>query len=126
MPSLWSVHDEIYYARQRYTLGAVQAKLRGVGFQAGVFSYVNALLLPFVAASRLVTRWLPSAEVDVQPLPRWLNQLLLGVRSLEAAWLRRGHTFPLGSSLVCFTQKPPANPVVLSLAAEEYLYEQAA
>jgi SAM-dependent methyltransferase len=124
LPSLWSVHDEIYYARQRYILEAVRAKLSGVGFQAGVFSYANALFLPFVAATRLVTRWLPSAEVDVQPLPRWLNQLLLGVHSLEAAWLRRGHTFPLGSSLICFTQKPPAIPVVLKLAAKESRYEQ--
>ncbi|GIK36689.1 MAG: type 11 methyltransferase [Chloroflexota bacterium] len=124
LPSLWSLHDEIYYARQRYTLGAVQAKLRGVGFQGGVFSYINALLLPFVAATRLVARWFPSTEMDVQPPPRWLNQLLLGVRSLEAAWLGRGHIFPLGSSLVCFTQKPPAVPVVLKLAAKEILYEQ--
>ena len=108
LPSLWSVHDEIYYARQRYTLATVQAKLTEVGFEAGVFSYANALLLPIVVATRTLTRWLPTTEdVDVQPLPVWLNRLLIGVRGLETAWLRRGHTFPLGSSLICFTQKPP-------------------
>jgi hypothetical protein len=107
LPGLWSVHDEIYYARQRYTLEAVQTKLSRVGFKAGVFSYTNALLLPVVAATRIFIRWLPSTgDMDVQPLPDWLNRLLIGVRGLEAAWLRRGHTFPLGSSLICLTQKP--------------------
>jgi SAM-dependent methyltransferase len=107
LPGLWSVHDEIYYARQRYTLEAVQTKLSRVGFKAGVFSYTNALLLPVVAATRIFIRWLPSTgDMDVQPLPDWLNRLLIGVRGLEAAWLRRGHTFPLGSRLICLTQKP--------------------
>jgi SAM-dependent methyltransferase len=109
LPSLWSVHDEIYYARQRYTLEVVRTKVAEVGFEGGVFSYTNALLLPIVAATRTLLRWLPSTgDVDVQPLPIWLNRLLVGVRSLEAAWLRWGHTFPLGSSLICFTQKPPS------------------
>lgn len=109
LPSLWSVHDEIYYARQRYTLTAVRTKLTEAGFGGGVFSYANTLLLPLVAATRIVTRWFPGAEddVDVQPLPDWLNQLLVGVRSLETFWLCRGHTLPLGSSLICFTRKPP-------------------
>lgn len=107
LPGLWSTHDEIYYARQRYKLGAVQSMLNNAGFQTGVFSYTNALLLPIVAATRTVLRWLPSGgDVDVQPIPDWLNRLLIGVRGLEAAWLHRGHTFPLGSSLVCLTQKP--------------------
>jgi SAM-dependent methyltransferase len=109
LPGLWSIHDEIYYARQRYTLGAMRARLMGVGFSAGVFSYSNTLLMPMVAAIRATTRWLPSGEdVDVQPLPGWLNRFLIGVRSLEAAWLSRGHTLPLGSSLICLTQKPLA------------------
>jgi SAM-dependent methyltransferase len=107
LPSLWSAHDEIYYARQRYTLAIVREKLNQVGFRAGFFSYTNALLLPFVAATRTMTRWLPSTgDVDLQPLPGWLNKLLTGVRGLEAAWLGRGGTFPLGSSLICLTQKP--------------------
>ncbi|MCK6625611.1 MAG: class I SAM-dependent methyltransferase [Anaerolineae bacterium] len=109
LPSLWSIHDEIYYARQRYTLPAVQTKLIEVGFETGVFSYANSLLLPFVIAIRTLLRWLPVTEdVDVQSLPHWLNRLLMGVRSLEAFWLRQGHTLPLGSSLICFTQKPQA------------------
>ena len=121
LPSLWSSHDEIYYARQRYTLDAVRAKLLEVGFGAGVFSYNNTLLLPLMAAIRTVARWLPLAgDADVQPIPEWLNRLLMGVRSLEAAWLSRGHTLPVGSSLICFTQKPLAVQPTL-LQAKEFL-----
>lgn len=122
LPGLWSVHDEIYYARQRYTLEVVRAKLAEVGFSRGVFSYANSLLLPLVAITRTVTRWLPLARhADIQPLPAWLNQVLIGVRNLEAVWLGWGHTFPLGSSIICFTQKPPTTSITLSPTAEEFL-----
>lgn len=125
LPSLWSVHDEIYYARQRYTLESVQAQLVEVGFRGGIFSYANSLLLPFVVVTRMVTRWFPSAgDVDIQAVPAWLNHLLLGIRSLEALWLRRGHTFPLGSSLICLTRKPLADSITLSPVVQESLYSQ--
>ncbi len=108
MPSLWSTHDEIYYARQRYTLPVIRAKLTEIGFASGFFSYANTFLLPFVALVRLLNRWLPATnDVDVQPLPAWFNRALIGIRSLEAFWLSRDHTLPLGSSLICFTRKPP-------------------
>lgn len=108
LPSLWSVHDEIYYARQRYTLTAIRTKLTKIGFEAGIFSYTNTLLLPLVVAIRILIHWFPSAErVAIRPLPGWLNRLLIEVRSLEVVWLRRGHALSLGSSLIGFTQKPP-------------------
>ncbi len=106
LPSLWSTHDEIYYARQRYTLPVIKDKLTQIGFAGGVFSYTNTLLLPLFVAERLLARWFHIAADDVQALPGWLNTLLLGLRSLETAWLGRGRGLPLGSSLVCLTQKP--------------------
>jgi SAM-dependent methyltransferase len=119
MPGLWSTHDEIYYARQRYTLEAVQAKLTGIGFQGGAFSYINALLLPVVVVTRLLERLVHTTEDDLRPLPNWLNSLLLGVRNLEIIWLCRGGRFPLGSSLVCLTQKPFKTPMARSPLAEK-------
>lgn len=106
LPSLWSTHDEIYYARQRYTLQVIKDKLGQVGFAGGLFSYTNTLLLPIFVVERLVARWFHISSDDVQALPGWLNTLLLGVRNLETAWLRRGKRLPLGSSLICLTQKP--------------------
>ncbi len=108
LPMLWSSHDEIYYARQRYTLRALQEKLTHVGFEQVVCSYANLLLLPLFLFVRLTMDWLPLADnIDRQgTFPAWLNWLLTQVRRAEALWLRRGGTFPIGSSLICLSQKP--------------------
>lgn len=107
LPSLWSGHDEIYYARQRYRLPDLRGKLVGTGFQLCFCSYTNMLLLPVMTLVRLVSRRLPAAsQVDLQPLPGWLNQGLIGIRNLETGWLRRRGKFPIGSSLICLVQKP--------------------
>jgi SAM-dependent methyltransferase len=108
LPGLWSVHDEIYCARQRYALNDVRQKLAKAGFELYLCSYTNTLLLPIITVVRLASRWLPSAsqQLDRRPLPIWLNRWLIGIQNLEAMWLRRGGTLPVGSSLVCLTQKP--------------------
>jgi len=112
LPVLWSRHDEIYYARQRYTLGDMRHKLCEAGFKLRKLSYTNTLLLPVAMAVRLLSirsllaRWFPSAgDSDLMPLPGWLNRVLIGVLSLEALWLRWG-TFPVGSSLIGLARKP--------------------
>jgi hypothetical protein len=87
-------------------LETVQDKLGQIGFVGGVFSYINMLLLPIVVVERLFSRWFHIANDDLQSLPDWLNTLLLGIRNLETAWLSRGGRLPVGSSLVCLTQKP--------------------
>jgi SAM-dependent methyltransferase len=107
LPGLWSTHDEIYYTRQRYTLDEISQKLAETGFKPRLCSYTNMLLLPLITMTRLVSRSLPSASrIDLQPLPTWLNQWLINIRHLETRWLRRGGALPIGSSLVCLTQKP--------------------
>jgi SAM-dependent methyltransferase len=112
LPALWSQHDEIYCARQRYTLGDIRSKLCQAGFTLHKLSYTNALLLPVAVivrsgyARRALARWLPSAcSTDLVALPGWLNRALIGVLSLEALWLHRG-SFPAGSSLIGLVQKP--------------------
>lgn len=108
LPILWSSHDEVYFARQRYTITDLQKKLTGVGYTLRVCSYANFLLLPLFLFVRLTMDWLPLANnIDKQgSFPGWINQLLTAVRGLEARWLRRGKTLPVGSSLVCLVQKP--------------------
>jgi SAM-dependent methyltransferase len=109
LPFLWSPHDEIYYARERYSLQNMRQKLSQVGFEPRRCSYVNALLLPAAVAARLLMRWLPLGRNDVglQPPPKWLNQLLITIRNLETLWLKWNGSFPAGSSLICLAQKPP-------------------
>ena len=118
LPMLWSAHDEVYYARQRYTLKNIREKLNALGFEQRVCSYANTLLLPIFLLVRLTMDWLPLAsDIDHQgTFPGWLNQLLTWVRGLEAIWLGRGGTLPIGSSLICVCQKPLAveQPVKIS------------
>ena len=107
LPGLWSTHDEIYYARQRYTLDEISQKLAEAGFKPRLCSYTNMLLLPIITMTRLVSRWFPSTNrINLQPLPAWLNQWFINIRHLETRWLRRGGALPIGSSLVCLAQKP--------------------
>jgi SAM-dependent methyltransferase len=106
MPMLWSAHDELYFARERYTLSKMRQKLGKAGFQPRRCSYTNFLLLPVATLVRLVMRWLPGAvEVELGPTPRWLNRVLVAIRDLEILWLRGNRTLPAGSSLICLAQK---------------------
>jgi len=110
MPMLWSSHDKVYYARERYTLPKMRQKLRNAGFQPRRCSYINCLLLPVATLIRIIMRWLPlAAEVELRPPPRWLNRALVAVRELEVIWLRRNRTLPAGSSLICLAQKLSPN-----------------
>ncbi len=107
LPALWSAHDEVYYARQRYTLADIHRKLSGAGFQVKVCSYKNALLLPAFGAARLVMRLFPQTiDFDFRPPPSWLNRLLIGLHGLEGAWLGQDRVIPIGSSVICLAQKP--------------------
>lgn len=107
LPLLWSVHDEIYYARQRYVLDEMQRKLRTAGFQIRRASYTNALLLPLALLYRALAHWLAlEKKIDLEIPPPWLNQSFMLARAWETTMLQRGLTFPVGSSLVCLGQKP--------------------
>ncbi len=104
LPRLWSRHDEVYYARQRYTPGQIRQKLDVAGFRLRKLSYTNTLLLPAMTTVRLLVRRFVG-DSELRPLPTWLNQMLTGVLSLEAVWLRWG-VFPVGGSLIGLAQKP--------------------
>jgi len=106
LPSLWSHHDELFYARQRYTLDELRQLVDNAGFQMRKLTYANTLLLPMVLASRWLGRWFsPLSQMEMRPLHSWLNRALTGILRLEASWLRR-RKFPIGSSGVSLAQKP--------------------
>ena len=113
LPLLWSSHDQRYFARQRYTLPDMRRKLQAAGFEIRLCSYANTLLLPIFLLLRLTMDWLPATfKLHQWQTPGWLNEGLIGLRDLETDWLLRGHTLPLGSSLVCLCVKP--NPTTSS------------
>ena len=109
LPALWSSHDDLYYARQRYTLNDIRGKISQAGFDPRFCSYANFILLPIIFLVRVVSdrRSLGKDRVSGQKnMPDWLNRGLIGIRQLEAAWLGSGRHLPLGSSVVCLCQKP--------------------
>jgi ubiquinone/menaquinone biosynthesis C-methylase UbiE len=106
LPALWSEHDEIFQARQRYTLPQMRTQIIKAGFTPVFNSYHNMFLLSPMAAMRWSAHWFPSVGyADLYPPAPWLNEILFRVRRLEISWLRRGHQLPVGSSLVCLAQK---------------------
>lgn len=107
---LRSDHDEAVHGARRYTRGALLALVRDAGLVPVFTSYACCLVLPAVAAVRLLGRRRrrpggPASDVHVVPRP--LNAALLGVQAVERALLRLG-PLPIGSSVVCVARKPAA------------------
>lgn len=97
-------HDRAVHGRRRYTANDVQALLTPHGFVVERSSYINSLLLPLPLTQRLLERALPSLEQNDSDLtlpPALLNEALRWPMAAEAAWLARGHSFPVGLSVIC-------------------------
>jgi SAM-dependent methyltransferase len=101
-------HDRVVHTRRRYMLGEVLELLRASGYAIERCSYINTLLLPLALAQRLTERALPNLQRDhsdlAMPFP-YMNEMLRWPLAAEAAWLARGHSFPLGLSVLCLARK---------------------
>ena len=109
--SLWSHHDEANHHYRRYSRAALRAAARSAGWQIQRVSSFNSLLLAPAAAVRLAQRRSRgenghSNDLDVGPA--WLNDVLERPMALEASWLARGRTLPMGLSLLAVLRRPPA------------------
>ncbi len=109
---LYSQHDRAVYTKHRYTAGDLRARLEEQGLSVQRVTYANSILFPVV----LVWRWLTRSnranpQSDVRPLPwplRWLNPILGGLFSIEAAWLKyTPWRLPFGVSVVALAKKTP-------------------
>ncbi|PDW04097.1 class I SAM-dependent methyltransferase [Candidatus Viridilinea mediisalina] len=103
---LRSHHDRQVHTRRRYTAREVATMLHKAAFQPVHLTYVLSLLFPLPAASRLLERLKPppaqASAMGLPPAP--LNQALRLPMALEAAWLRRGGSFPFGLSIVALAR----------------------
>jgi ubiquinone/menaquinone biosynthesis C-methylase UbiE len=109
--SLWSQHDEANHHYRRYSRAALRMAARSAGWQIQRMSSFNSLLLAPAAAVRLAQRRRRgenghSTDLDVGPA--WLNDVLERPMALEASWLARGRTLPMGLSLLAVLRRPPA------------------
>ena len=106
-PWLWSAMDEIGHHVRRYTRRELTAKVAEAGFEiVRVTSFVTSLL-PVMAASRVVERFLrrdydPRAELVPGVANRPFERLLDGERRL----IERGVSLPAGGSLLLVARRP--------------------
>jgi len=101
-PWLWSQVDDFSGHVRRYTRRELLGKLERAGLRAVRTTSFVSLLLPVIAASRLVRRgqagpYDPRAEYS---LPPGVDTLFEYVMRLERALIERRVSFPVGSSLL--------------------------
>jgi SAM-dependent methyltransferase len=111
---LWSVHDERVHHVRRYKRSELGERFTRAGWTIEQLTYVNAGLLPPIAAVRFVQRLLPESKSGehsgmsgfaIPPAP--INRALAALLSLEGSFLRRAD-LPMGVGLLCRAARPAA------------------
>jgi SAM-dependent methyltransferase len=107
---LWSEADDYAHHQRRYTRGALTGVVRDAGFEIiWVTSFVT-MLLPAMAASRVLSRrrqrrgapFDPWAEFKISPR---INQGLETLAGVEQSLIVRGASLPAGGSLLLAARK---------------------
>ncbi len=99
---LWSQHDGAHHHFRRYTLRDLRRRVVASGWEPIAWSYFNSVLLPPIAAVRLLGRRRPVEDgqrPDLKLTPGTLNRLLEQPMRLEAAMIQRGAHLPAGVSI---------------------------
>jgi SAM-dependent methyltransferase len=107
--ALWSAHDEANHHFRRYSRQGLRRAANAAGWHVQRLSSFNSLLLAPAAAVRLTQRRLGTHNGYTSDLalgPAWLNDVLERPLALEASWLARGRTLPLGLSLLAVLRRP--------------------
>lgn len=110
--ALWSQHDEANHHYRRYSRAALRDAAGEAGWELRCVTSFNSVLLAPAAAVRIAGRWRDTSRDgysnDLDIGPAWMNTALEWPMALEAGWLRRGRTLPLGLSLLAVMRRPPA------------------
>jgi ubiquinone/menaquinone biosynthesis C-methylase UbiE len=99
---LWSQHDSAHHHFRRYTLRELRRRLEATGWEPVAASYFNSILLPPIAAVRLLARRRPPGNgerPDLKLTPERLNRVLTQPMRIEAAMIGRGARLPAGVSI---------------------------
>jgi SAM-dependent methyltransferase len=108
-PALWSSHDLAAGHLRRYRRGELSMRGTTAGWRRLDELRFNALLLPFAATFRLVSRAIGSRpRSDLLATPRRLDRALEHPLRAEAAAIRRGWRLPVGLSILAVFQNPAA------------------
>lgn len=99
---LWSQHDDEHHHFRRYSLRLLRRRLLATGWKPVAWSYFNSVLLPPIAAVRLLGRLRSARDrerPDLELTPPGLNRLLAQPMRLEAGLIGRGVRLPAGVSI---------------------------
>jgi SAM-dependent methyltransferase len=110
---LWSHFDEASHHCRRYSLAGIRKTLTEAGFEVQFLSQFMASLFPLVWVFRKVAglrvrkhtdsgKRLAAKEFHLIPV---VNEALAWELDLEARWLARGHTLPIGTSLIVLARR---------------------
>jgi SAM-dependent methyltransferase len=110
-PFLFDEPDRLAQHRRRYRSADLRARLEAAGFTVDHLTHFMALLVPLLAVTRRIGRWLAplagpararrNAELRIVPV---LNGMLRAVLTLERLWLRHA-TLPFGTSLLAIARR---------------------
>jgi len=104
---MWTEHDVQLHHVRRYTLPVLRDRVRDAGWTVTHATYFNSILLPFVAAARMVARQSSRrGHTDLDRTPALLNRALELPMKFEAALIGRGVRFPAGVSLGLVCRAP--------------------
>lgn len=100
-------HDKATHLKHRYTKGELKMKMEHAGFIIDRITYINTILFPLIALSRIVKKAIgpkDSFRSDLRPMPAFLNNILTFVLMIEAR-LAKSIDFPFGLSILCIAHK---------------------
>jgi SAM-dependent methyltransferase len=103
---LWGGHDVEVQSRHRYTRGEVLSLVRDTGLEVRRATYCNTFLFPLILLRRGLDRLTGRTGSDVAFLPAPLEWSFRRLLLLEAGLVRRGFSFPLGTSVLALARKP--------------------
>lgn len=106
-PWLWGDPDDYAHHQRRYRRRDLVAKVQRAGFRVERVTSFVSLLLPAMAASRLLKRRSKGAFDPMSEfrLPRPLDRAMRGVLGVETAMIRVGISFPAGGSLLLVARR---------------------
>jgi ubiquinone/menaquinone biosynthesis C-methylase UbiE len=103
-------HSVLSREVRRYTRRRLRAVLMEAGFEIRRLTFTNAVLFPFVLATRTMDRirrleTFETVEASIPVPPAPINAAFSGLLALESGLLR-WMDMPLGSSLLCVARRP--------------------
>lgn len=106
-PRLWSQQDEYACHVRRYKMGELRNKVKQAGFRVVFETSFVSLLLPAMAASRLLQskKQFVDDEMAELRLPKLLNSAFETVMKAERFLIRMGVRFPIGGSDLLVAKK---------------------